>query len=136
MAQFIENQPITPITREELAATAVKLCTDGWRLVHVAATTLSDAIEVTYAFDRDCILANYRVMVPKADPTIPSISATFLAAFTYENELQDLFGITVPGLVLDFKGNFYRKMVAKPFNPDKPAATQPAAGTQPTGAQQ
>lgn len=132
MAQFIENQPIIPITRDELAAKAVELKRDRWRIVHVAATTLSDAIEVTYAFDKDNRLVNYRVMVPKADATVPSISSSYLAAFAYENELQDLFGITVNGLVLDFKGQFYKKTMPKPFNQDKPAA----CATQPAGAKQ
>lgn len=129
MTQFIENQPITPLPREQIAATAAGLKTDGWRLVHVAATTLSDAIEITYAFDKANRLANYRVMVPKTDPNVPSISTAYLAAFAYENELQDLFGVTVNGLVLDFKGQFYKKTMAQPFNPDKPVADCiPAAG--------
>lgn len=132
MAQFIENQPIIPITREELAAKGAELKRDNWRIVHVAATTLSDAIEITYAFDKDNRLANYRVMVPKTDPTVPSISSSYLAAFAYENELQDLFGVTVSGLVLDFKGQFYKKTMAKPFNQDKPAA----CAAQPAGVKQ
>jgi ech hydrogenase subunit D len=60
---------------------------------------------------------------------VPSISATYLAAFAYENELQDLFGMKVEGLVLDFKGKFYRKRHDAPFNPPACAATPaPAAG--------
>lgn len=128
MAQFIESQTITALTREELPAKAAQLKADGWRIVHVACTTLADALEITYAFDKAYTLANFRVLVPKADPVVPSISAVFLAAFAYENELQDLFGMRVDGLVLDFKGNFYRKRQPAPFNPPAACATVPAAG--------
>ena len=118
------------ILREELPARAVQLAKDGWRIVHVACIVQGDQLELLYAFDRIYKLVNYRVQVPKNDPVVPSISGTYLAAFAYENELQDLFGMKVEGLVLDFKGKFYRKRHDAPFNPPACAATPaPAAGT-------
>jgi ech hydrogenase subunit D len=39
---------------------------------------------------------------------LPSITGATLAAFPYENELQDLFGIEVEGLAVDYGGNFLR----------------------------
>jgi ech hydrogenase subunit D len=128
MTQYLESQPITDLPRADLAAKAAQLKQEGWRLVHIACTTQADNLEVIYAFDRDYHYANYRVLVPKADPKLGSITASYLAAFTYENELQDLFGLTVSGLVLDFKGSFYRKAMPKPFNPDPPAAAAPSPG--------
>jgi len=125
MAQFIEEQPITPLERGQLPAKAAQLKADGWRIVHVACTALADSLEITYAFDKAYKLVNYRLSVPKTDPVVPSISGIYLAAFTYENELQDLFGMRVEGLVLDFKGKFYRKRHEAPFNP--PATCVPAA---------
>jgi ech hydrogenase subunit D len=57
-----------------------------------------------------------------------SITSSYLCAFTYENELQDLFGLTVKDMQLNFNGNFYQTAVKTPFNnplagqkPDKPA---------------
>jgi ech hydrogenase subunit D len=126
MAQFIEKQDIVAIAREELPARAAQLKGEGWRIVHVACTTLADSLEITYAFDKAYTLVNYRVMVPKADPTVPSITASYLAAFAYENELQDLFGMRVTGLALDFKGQFYRKRAQAPFNPPAACAAAPA----------
>ncbi len=128
MPQFIESQDLIFLTREELPARAAQLAKDGWRLVHVACTTLADSLELTYAFDRAYKLVNYRCQVPKSDPVVPSISATYLAAFAYENELQDLFGMRVEGLVLDFKGKFYRKRHEAPFNPPAACAAAPVAG--------
>ncbi len=133
MAQFIEEQEIIAIAREELPARAAQLAKEGWRIVHVACIVQGDQLELLYAFDRAYKLVNYRVLVPKSDPVVPSISGVYLAAFAYENELQDLFGMRVDGLVLDFKGQFYRKRHQAPFNPPtcapaEPAAPAPAAG--------
>lgn len=130
---YVEPQPIETITREELAGRVAALTREGHRLVHIACTSLADAFEVTYAFDRDYQLINLRLLVPRSDPVVPSISGALLAAFTYENELQDLFGIRCEGLVLDFKGRFYRKASEKPFAcaPTSKAA-KPAAAAQPT----
>lgn len=135
MAQVIEQQDVIAILREELPARAAQLAREGWRIVHVACTVQGDQLEILYAFDRLYKLVNYRVQVPKSDPVVPSISSTYLAAFAYENELQDLYGMRVDGLVLDFKGKFYRKRHEAPFNPAcaatpaAPSATSaPAAG--------
>jgi hypothetical protein len=46
---------------------------------------------------------------------LPSISDIYWSAFTYENEIHDLFGIRVSGLVLDFKGRFYRLKTKTPW---------------------
>ena len=43
------------------------------------------------------------------------ITGSYGAAFIYENELQDLFGVKVEGLNLDFKGHFYMKAMETPF---------------------
>jgi ech hydrogenase subunit D len=126
MAQFIEQQDLVPLTREMLVAQVAELKAGGWRLVHVACVVFDDALKITYAFDKDCKLVNYRLSVPKADPVVPSISGLYLAAFTYENELQDLYGMRVDGLVLDFKGKFYRKRLDAPFNQPTACATAPA----------
>jgi len=62
-------------------------------------------------------LCNVRVVLPKNDPVVPSITKAYFAAFTYENELHDLFGITVTDLALDFKGTFYKLSTKTPFAP-------------------
>lgn len=126
MAQVIEHQEVIAILREELPARAAQLAREGWRIVHVACTAQADHLELLYAFDRIYTLVNYRVQVPQSDPVVPSISGTYLAAFAYENELQDLYGMRVDGLVLDFKGKFYRKRLDAPFNQPAACATAPA----------
>jgi ech hydrogenase subunit D len=99
----------------ELAAKCASMAAAGARLVQVSCTSLADSFEVTYSFDRDYKCSHIRVLVPRSNAVLPSITKSYFAAFTYENEMQDLFGIKVEGLALDFKGNFYRKVMPAPF---------------------
>ncbi len=101
-----EQQKITPMELSEVVAKAEQKAKDGWRLVHICCTTLEDAFEIIYSFSKAYVFDDYRVVLPKAEPTLPSITGAYLCAFTYENEMHDLFGITVTGNALDFQGTF------------------------------
>ncbi len=60
------------------------------------------------------MLTNLRITV-KQDAVIPSVSGVYWGAFVYENEIHDLYGITVSGINIDFKGHFYRTTIKNPF---------------------
>jgi len=122
----MEQVEITAVERGEIAAKAAEMARSGARLVCITCTSLADAFEVTYTFDKEYKVSHFRVMVPRNDATIPSITQSYFAAFSYENELQDLFGMKADGLVLDFKGNFYRKAANAPFA-EPPAGPKKAA---------
>jgi ech hydrogenase subunit D len=119
---MIEPQPMTAIEAGEIAAKAAALAKEGYRLVQICCTALPETLEVTYSFDKEYSLENYRVVLQRSDPSLPSITGAYLAAFTYENELQDLFGIKVSDMALNFNGNFYRIAQKTPFLQSK---TQP-----------
>lgn len=112
---MIEPQPMTPIAAGDIPAKAAALAKDGYRLVQICCTVAGETLEVTYSFDKAYALENYRVTLPKSDPAVPSITGVYLAAFTYENELQDLFGVKVSDMALNFNGNFYRLSQKTPF---------------------
>lgn len=77
----------------------------GYRLVTLTCTDLGDAHDILYHFDKDYELQHLRVRIPRGE-TLPSITGLFFAAVLVENEIQDLFGLTVTGMVVDFKGRF------------------------------
>ena len=56
-----------------------------------------------------------RVRLPMLQPELPSISPFYWSAFLYENEMHDLFGITVKGMALDFQGHLYTTLVPTPY---------------------
>lgn len=97
-------------------ATAALHAAEGYRLVHMSGTARDDHFEIMAAYDKDYHCVNYRITVPREDPELPSISDLFGAAFTYENELKDLFGFRIPGLLVDYGGKFLRTKTKLPFS--------------------
>jgi len=105
----------------------------GQRLVQMSATRLPDEVELTYSFDLNDHLTNFRLVLPGEDTVLPSISEIYGCAILYENEIHDLFDVRVDGLTVDFKGNLYNTAVKFPFGSTKaPCANpEPAAATNP-----
>ena len=112
----IEEQSLVTIDKSKLLEKASEFFKQGFRLVAITCAA-KDSYELTYTFDRDYKVSNLRVELPKSDPVLPSITPAYFAAFTYENELQDLFGLTVTDLALNFKGTFYKLSLKTPFAP-------------------
>jgi ech hydrogenase subunit D len=133
--QTVGGPPLNPRERQELEEIPVaallervqRLRGEGWRLVHIACTRLVADQEVSYCFDRDGQslespdaaalhgILTLRVRLPMLNPELPSISPFYWGAFLYENEIHDLFGITVKGMALDFQGHLYTTMVPTPY---------------------
>jgi|WetSurMetagenome_2_1015567.scaffolds.fasta_scaffold119906_2 ech hydrogenase subunit D len=109
------SEQLIAINSSELVSKAEQMSKDGYRLVQISCT-LTESFEITYSFDKEYNLINLRIIIAKTDPIIPSITGSFLCAFTYENELQDLFGLTVKDMQLNFNGNFYQTTFKTPFN--------------------
>lgn len=112
---MFETQEIIQIKLDELTNKAQSLMTEGYRLVQICCTKVAEELVIDYTFDKDYKFLGLRLQLPLENPELPSISKIYFAAFTYENELHDLFGIKINGLVLDFGGKFYRKEEEKPF---------------------
>ena len=110
----LDQQTTIPISIDELVARTEQLKKEGNRLVQIGCTQLGDDFEINYVFDKDFVLTNLRITV-KQDAVIPSVSSVFFGAFVYENEIHDLYGLTVKGMNIDFGGHFYRTSVKTPF---------------------
>lgn len=110
-----EAQPYIPIQAEQLPELAAQRREQGWRLVVITALQDPQGLEISYVFEKGRQVEGLRLTLPLDSPSLPSITGSYLAAFTYENELQDLFGVRVQGLALDFKGKFYMKAKDSPF---------------------
>lgn len=112
-----EEQPITVVTIDELLARTTLFFHDGYRLVQIGCTGLDGKFEINYSFDKDYRFETLRVELLEGG-TLPSISSIYFGAFIYENEIHDLFGISVTGMNIDFKGTLYRTTVKYPFSTD------------------
>ena len=127
-----EPQEIVPIGKNELVGRVAHLFVEGYRLVQIGCNTLANGYELNYTFDKGYRFKNLRVSVAP-DEEVPSISAVFANAFLYENEIHDLFGVSIKDIALDYHGTLYRTSIKTPFSvdhvklpePPKPKATAP-----------
>jgi ech hydrogenase subunit D len=110
-----EAQPIEAIGLADLPARVGERKAAGDRLVAISCAVVEGANEITYSFeDRDHAFTNLRITVPPG-ATIPSVTPVYWGAFVYENEIHDLYGLTVEGMNVDFGGHFYATKVPFPF---------------------
>ncbi len=113
---MFEEQEIIEIGPEELLESVRSRSEEGFRLVQIGCTREEASFQIDYTFDREYRFLNLRLNLPAEDARLPSITELYGCAFTYENEIHDLFGIEVRGNKLDYQGNFYRVPLAAPFN--------------------
>ena len=99
----------------------------AYRLVQISATRLPDQLELTYSFDLDGRLVNFRLHIPDSNLRVPSISSIYWCAFLYENEMHDLFNLVVDGMAVDFHGTLYKTAVKFPFGSTKAPTAKPGA---------
>lgn len=121
---MIEKQEMVDIEKRDLMEIIAALRSSGYRLVQICSTTLADCYEMNYSFDKDLQFRNVRFIV-RSGETVPSISRIYSCAFLYENEIQDLFGITIEHMVTDFHGTLYQTRIPAPFSIQ---ASQPEKG--------
>ena len=116
-----EQEPIIPTETSNLLKGVSALRNEGYRLVAISTTKLGEQFQVDYSFDRDFSFRTLRLLISQKNE-LPSITGMYWAAFPYENEMHDLFGLTVTGIAVDFKGAFIKTAIQYPFsvNTDKP----------------
>jgi ech hydrogenase subunit D len=109
-----DEKHIQNIEPEDLVHSVRNRFEDGWRLVQIACARITDTYEITYSFDKDLLLEHLRIQI-SVDQEISSITSVYLAAFVYENEIADLYGIPIKGIAIDYKGKFIRTSAPHPF---------------------
>lgn len=117
------------IPLEGIPAFSAQKKADGWRFVQVLAATTDEGIDFIYSFMKDGVLENTTVKNLTKDDVIPSITDNFLAAFVFENEAHDLFGLNIKGIAIDFGGRFYDLAIDEPMtiiSPEQKAARDKA----------
>jgi ech hydrogenase subunit D len=131
-----EPQEIVPIDKSDLVGLVAELYAEGYRLVQIGCSTLTETYELTYSFDREYRFRSLRMSVAPGEE-VPSISVIYPNAFLYENEIHDLFGVVVTHIAVDYRGTLYRTAISTPFSvdniklPEPPKRKAPAPGEQP-----
>ena len=134
-----EPQEIVPVEKSDLVGIVAELFAEGYRLVQIGCSTLPNAYELSYSFDREYRFKNLRFTVAPEEE-VPSISVIYPGAFLYENEIHDLFGVVITHIAVDYRGTLYRTALSTPFSvsnvklpePPKQKAPAPAAKAETT----
>lgn len=115
---MIEN--LSEITVDQLLGKVQDMFHQGYRFVTATAVDLGEeGVDVTYHFDKDYKLVNYRIKVPHG-AQVPSISGIYFSSVIVENEIRELFGLKYSGLAVDYGGH----MLLTDDAPDNPMLRQ------------
>ena len=109
-------QQIITIDAGSLLSRVARMKKDGCRLVQILCTRVEEGYELTYSFDKSYFLYNIRCIVP-INESVMSITSQYWYAFIWENEIHDLFGLTVEFIApeVDYGGHFYHLAEKTPW---------------------
>lgn len=103
------TQDFRSIPLDKLIDTCKERKNEGYRLAQLCPKLeRDDSITLIYTFVKESEMINYKVPgIKKGVTEVPSVTELFIAAFVFENEAHDLFGVNVVGNLIDFQGKFY-----------------------------
>ena len=105
---------------------------EGLRFVQVFAEKPAEGMDLVYTF-YDVVKDNALNLVVNGiteESEVPSIQGLYFAAFSYENEAHDLYGVNFVNMKLDFGGHFFNTGLDAPMtiiSPEQKAAREKAA---------
>jgi len=121
------KQQLIPIQIPDLLGRVAQYKKDGYRMVQILCTRVPEGYELTYSFDKDCVLENLRLIVPE-EGSVMSVTSQYWYAFVWENEIHDLFGLNVEFIApeVDYGGKFFHLAKPMPWH-ELTNAKQPAS---------
>lgn len=128
------KQDFRPLALDQLLDTCKEYKEKGYRLDQLLPKLeRDDTITMIYTFVMGEEIVNFKIGgIIKNETVVPSVTELFIAAFVFENEAHELYGVNIEDNVLDFKGNFYKfpEGVEAPMtiiSPEQLAAREKAA---------
>ena len=119
----------TVIPLEQAHDLAVQMKERGARFIQVHAVNCEGSCDLYYSYMEDGAVHNYKVVGITPDMPVQSITDVFLAAFVFENEARELFGIDMRDVAIDFGGHMYDLAETAPMtyiSPEQKAAREKA----------
>ena len=103
------KQDFRPLSLDQLIATCEEYKAKGYRLAQLCPKLeRDDSITLIYTFVQGAEVINFEITgIQKGITEVPSVTEHFIAAFVFENEAHDLFGVNIVGNLIDFQGKFY-----------------------------
>lgn len=102
---------------DELLTRVQTLKHEGMRFVQMCAETTEQGIDLLYTFYDETTQNALNLCVYGIDESsrVPSIQGLYFAAFSYENETHDLYGVRFVNMKLDFGGHFFNLATSEPM---------------------
>lgn len=123
------NTEFIALPLERLRDIAHRMKDEGWRFIQTHAVYNDPNVDLYYSFMKNGEIINYRIEGVTKQDVVPSITDIFLAAFVFENEARELFGVDMRDIAIDFQGALYAPAEAEPMRvitPEQKAAIEKA----------
>lgn len=91
-------------TPETVVGAVQDLVRRGLRFETITCYDHEDSFELLYTFVEDLQLTHLRLRTPHGS-VVPSVSGVCFPAFLVENEVKELFGVPIEGIVIDYGGH-------------------------------
>ena len=126
-------QEFVPIALADLHRECAVRKIEGWRFIQTHAVKTDEAVDIYYSFMKDGKVENLKVEGVTKQDAVPSVTDLFLAAFVFENEARELFGVDMRDIAIDFSGAMYAPAESEPMtfmSPEQKAAREKARKAQ------
>jgi ech hydrogenase subunit D len=110
----MDLQTIKMISPQELLADTLRLKNGGYRLVAITCTYTKEGMELSYSFDKNFELLTLRFVL-HGEQEVESISVIYPYSFLYENEIKELFGVSIKDMAIDFEDSLYQIPIKTPY---------------------
>jgi ech hydrogenase subunit D len=123
-----EVQIVDEIEPGRLLAEVDAFRSSGWRIVQILCVSSAGGCELTYSFGLALEMRSLRFFAA-AETAVPSVTALYPAAFLYENEIRDLFGVRIERIGADWLGKMFDVAGDRPFSKVKIAGPRSEGGS-------
>ena len=85
----------------------MEMKSENYRLMQAHAVSIENGYELSYTFGKDYDWVSLRLVIDENEE-VPSITNIYQAAFLYENEMAELFGVKIRMISVDYHDKLYR----------------------------
>lgn len=121
MPLFIHKEPkMEEIPLDRLLVRTLELKKRGYRVAQICAAYVEPNYELSYTFVNagNFDMITLRIVIGLTEK-VPSITEIYPYATFYENEMQEMFGVNMEMIKLNYRNRLYRIDEEMPFLPEK-----------------
>lgn len=98
---------IIPVATGDFLMKVMEMKNDNYRLMQAHAVSIENGYELSYTFGKDYEWVTIRLVLDE-NAEVPTVTNIYPAAFLYENEMAELFGVKIRMISVDYHDKLYR----------------------------